>query len=352
MPQTVECWIREVIDIRSLPTQVGDALCQWKVATNEPASPAGNLNPTSLESVASDDVAWFDNEGEIAVVGECLSRGLELLRCNPAIGAVWLVAANDPWSQLLFQNHPATWASLCLGPANALPVLFRRSVLASVGRLTDLTSPAWNAAVELSARGTLMAAVLPRNCRWDQLSVDRLPPLIPTPPPEPHRARHIVLKVHLPTLAARETSDPCDRAALQSGVWQCQGDLDLSHRLAQEHEGEGTNQLCDYWHAIMHRREPDYSNSKYWFRQVGRHPVFTHLAAQATDLLAKTAPRERSWERRLLRSGAWDPFGMVDLAQAATDDETLAPLARRLQALEMSLLWRQMLGQVRPDGGP
>jgi hypothetical protein len=31
-----------------------------------------------------------------------------------------------------------------------------------------------------------------------------------------------------------------------------------------------------YWHAIMHRREGDFSNSKYWYRRVGQHPVI-HL---------------------------------------------------------------------------
>jgi hypothetical protein len=32
-----------------------------------------------------------------------------------------------------------------------------------------------------------------------------------------------------------------------------------------------------YWHAIVHRQEPDAWNSDYWFRQVGRHPIFPAL---------------------------------------------------------------------------
>jgi hypothetical protein len=28
-----------------------------------------------------------------------------------------------------------------------------------------------------------------------------------------------------------------------------------------------------FWHAIMHRREPDAANSKHWWRQVGTLPV-------------------------------------------------------------------------------
>src|SRR3954470_17321708 len=41
--------------------------------------------------------------------------------------------------------------------------------------------------------------------------------------------------------------------------------LDESHTIAQEIENADGSML----HAIMHRREPDYFNSKYWWRRVG-----------------------------------------------------------------------------------
>jgi hypothetical protein len=61
--------------------------------------------------------------------------------------------------------------------------------------------------------------------------------------------------------------------ACHSGLWLHFDYLDESHTISQElNTQEGS-----FWHAIMHRREPDAWNSKYWWRQVGNHPVFDLL---------------------------------------------------------------------------
>jgi hypothetical protein len=50
---------------------------------------------------------------------------------------------------------------------------------------------------------------------------------------------------------------------LQSAIWLYVDDLDRSHTISQGISGP----IGAYWHAIMHRREGDFSNSKYWLRQ-------------------------------------------------------------------------------------
>src|SRR5512133_1230224 len=38
-----------------------------------------------------------------------------------------------------------------------------------------------------------------------------------------------------------------------------------------------------YWHAMVHRQEPDPGNSGYWFRQVGKHAIFAVLREHAAE---------------------------------------------------------------------
>ncbi|MBI1923612.1 hypothetical protein HYR99_05125, partial [Candidatus Poribacteria bacterium] len=49
-------------------------------------------------------------------------------------------------------------------------------------------------------------------------------------------------------------------SAVQSGLLLWNDALDISHTISQRIE----NTTGSYWHGIMHRREPDYSNAKYW----------------------------------------------------------------------------------------
>lgn len=63
-----------------------------------------------------------------------------------------------------------------------------------------------------------------------------------------------------------------------SGLWLLAGELDRSHTLSQSIE----TAAGAYWHGIMHRREEDFWNSKYWFRRVGCHAVLGELAEHIT----------------------------------------------------------------------
>lgn len=73
--------------------------------------------------------------------------------------------------------------------------------------------------------------------------------------------------------------------AAVGGLWLLHGGWEEAHTIVQDlGSAEGS-----YWHAIVHRIEPDSFNSRYWFSRVGRHPVFEALATEAVRLCSESA---------------------------------------------------------------
>ena len=109
-----------------------------------------------------------------------------------------------------------------------------------------------------------------------------------------------------------------------AGLWLYFSCYEQCHSVAQDlNTPEGS-----YWHAILHRQEPDDGNAGYWFRQVGGHAIFPRLAEEAATLGYSA------------RSEEWDPFAFIEYcakarSQPASDTERLA---REVQRLEWQLL--------------
>ena len=128
-------------------------------------------------------------------------------------------------------------------------------------------------------------------------------------------------------------------ASVRSGLLLVAEADDVSHAVSQSREGDAD---CDYWHGIMHRREPDYGNAGYWFRRVGRHPAMDDLPAAAKD--AADAFGVQS-EASTLLTDAWDPSAMIDLCRLAeaSPESDLHTFCRAVQWLEMRSLLRHCL---------
>jgi hypothetical protein len=160
------------------------------------------------------------------------------------------------------------------------------------------------------------------------------PRLNPLGPGEPNRAARAALEA-LAGDAAFAPEKIVDRDMAQAcwaGLWLYHDFLDEAHRISQDLETPAGS----YWHALMHRREPDFGNSKYWFRRVGAHPVFEPLRIEAARLAAG-GPAGAGF---LARQARWDPFAFVDLCEANYSEKAAChELCRQVQRVEWELLF-------------
>ncbi|MAF12725.1 hypothetical protein CMK11_19930 [Candidatus Poribacteria bacterium] len=143
---------------------------------------------------------------------------------------------------------------------------------------------------------------------------DPTPQLTPSEQWRPDLTTHLAAATDDDMLAA-PPRDPAMARAVRSGLLLWNDALDLAHGLAMSESAndELARRTLDYWHGIMHRREPDYPNSKYWFRRVDRHPVFPAVLA-AAKAEAEEAPDDEAG-RVILTADEWDPFAFIDLCE-------------------------------------
>lgn len=116
-----------------------------------------------------------------------------------------------------------------------------------------------------------------------------------------------------------------------AGLWLYFSCFDASHEIAQEDKSvEGS-----YWHAILHRQEPDDFNAGYWFGRVGQHAIYPQLARDAAEI----ASRYPGCGLQLKPTG-WDPQSFVAYCALA---RTRAGSVQEQVALEVQRAEWQLL---------
>ncbi len=120
-------------------------------------------------------------------------------------------------------------------------------------------------------------------------------------------------------------------AMVRGGLLYAVDALDPAHRIFQDEPSD----LGSYWHGMMHRREGDFDNARYWFRRAGRLPVFDKIhraASEHSDLIG--------------RQSTWDPYlftGECEQARFGAPEKTpeLAAVQRAEGEGLFDYCWRE-----------
>lgn len=151
------------------------------------------------------------------------------------------------------------------------------------------------------------------------LALDALLPLTAGPCSDENARREIASRS-----AAEWFPKARSRDAALAGLYLYFSCAEEAHEIAQSIETPDGS----YWHAIVHRQEPDAANARYWFQRTGTHPVFAPLLEQA---------RQIGWDARK----TWDPGAFIDLCEAARSQpgSKLERVALEIQRAEWRLLF-------------
>jgi hypothetical protein len=123
------------------------------------------------------------------------------------------------------------------------------------------------------------------------------------------------------------------RDCLHAALWLLEGDLDRAHRLCQE----VPTALGSAWHAVVHRQEGDFWNSKYWWRRVGTGVNWAGLAADLRAIVPAAPGSIAGDLERLTRS--YDPARFVDLVEMHRDNGEARPALLDVQRWEWAALF-------------
>ncbi len=132
----------------------------------------------------------------------------------------------------------------------------------------------------------------------------------------------------------REILNPKEFNFIRGGVLYALDELDDAHRIFQDE----SNSEGSYWHGMMHRREGDFDNARYWFRRAGRLPAFADMQSAAGSASGNMSRQE-----------TWDPYLFTGLCeQVRFGAEELVPECQALQRAEFDVLferiWRKAVG--------
>ena len=136
----------------------------------------------------------------------------------------------------------------------------------------------------------------------------------------------------------KEIVDPKMFALVRGALLNAVDAIDAAHRIFQDDSSD----LGSYWHGVIHRREGDFDNARYWFRRAGRLLISDRLHAAAAQMSPNMA-----------KQSSWDAYLLTGLCEQAKFGDTEAvPECLRLQRVEFDVLlsycWTKSVRALTP----
>lgn len=321
--QTYPSALIEVIQVQYVPAEPGAHTSALNAAREE-ASGAFVVH-------AEPGVVWDGNK---------LEQQVRRLKASPSAGACVhrMTARNsDGKTRALdlggIRAYGPRIGCLLRSPWGPGAAMLQQKVMARVGVYRNTDEVLWEYAIRLVEKGYVLDFLDEDLAVWNtDAPVEEQRPLVPT------RIRYGFLKSHLDRTPPEALfSSKCSTGRLiLAGLYQKNDDLEASHTLCQEADGQADG--ASYWHGIVHRREPDFSNARGWFKKAEGLSALPEIFRGVVPFLQRVlqVPDYGAHDMALrflhhLQShGTWDPFYFVDLCEACLSGGT----AQERQLLE------------------
>lgn len=152
-----------------------------------------------------------------------------------------------------------------------------------------------------------------------------------------------------PVIAAKAVGSSGLKPFVQGALYLYLDCFEEAHNVANAHEGTWQG---NWLHAILHRREPDAANAKYWYARVQAPETDYRIIGWAAREVLGAKPPEglEALAEAVRKSGSWEPEVFTDLCDRYRKEDPASP-AYRLLALLQGIEWEGYLKSVLGDGG-
>lgn len=160
--------------------------------------------------------------------------------------------------------------------------------------------------------------------------------------PRPGTRRLAAINAELDSALADRDLDSAYCQLTRAAVLLWHDHFEAAHELAQHVEGPDGSLV----HGILHRREPDFSNARYWFRRVGpNHRSFDCIVGKVKALIQNDLIIGQ-----LLPKDKWQPLGFIDVIEDVSRrvEPAYDWMLRQIQAAEIQCFLTSLPSRVDP----